>query len=810
MIRSKSKRVWAVSATVIAIIAAGCGSDRPPIADDGSRNPLPTTGPCSVDGATRSCHALVSKHEGFVDCFSGTQTCINGGWTPCGGTGTLSSHALALSPGNVEPASLGPSSNSGPPCSLDPCNPYCSGYNETPATPIGPTRPTCLPPPPTPPTAPPYEGATFPGNLPGAVQGGGLCDNAHGCTSCAMGGPERCQFDHHCDTATGKCVQNAFGYQTPGCATVNLTLGLACSNGGNVAAPICNRGSVAAPAGTYSISAYAAVGTAVPAPTACPPPAPGPLKGTCNTVVPIIPPGACVSADFGSCAIDFSGDTWLVINSPTKTVNPECGEIAAPGCADNYSYYKSPGNPCTTQTPPPPLPPPPPPVPPPSSYSQTYTMPDCPPSTRGQWGLLAYDVTTPPGSRVKFGLQTGPTTTGPWTPAAAGPPGGVQVADAPTDHPQVCSMTGPLPCGNTCGPAGTSACPASCSCPIDIFTPLSSPSPLTKVNAQQPVLQMNVQFQSSGASGTGPKLCAGGSGAGNFCVRASDCPGGTCTTYVGVCVGGGSNRSPCNIAANCPSGTCTSGGGVCLGGSSNGSLCVNAAQCPGGTCATGGCTGLLSSGLLTTLSGSTAGCSGGKDDFQATCTADPYFSCQQDFHCDTTLNGCVWNVPTNYFDPNCKDAAGNPGIDLQIGAPCGTTVPLCNRGGGTVPAGTVVPFYNSMNGSSGRWDCVTTPTAPGSSAGSYTLTAPLGPGRCVNVYGLNFDTGQRDLYVNPTRTITECGSGFAGSGGGCRNNSASVKSTGAGCTPRCGPGAAGIATPTLNSWQVTYACVPAE
>lgn len=817
MMEPSSARRRALTATCAGLLAgvlfSACGNDRPPPAGDGAfGGPYGgSAGPCTTEGAKRDCHVEVAKRAGFVDCFNGTETCSGGAWTPCQGPGTLSRRSLSFSQAGVQIASLGSSSKSGPPCSQDPCNPYCWGYDEVPPSPIGPPAPAaCAPPPPAPPTSPPYSGVTFPGNLPPAVQNAGLCDTAHGCTPCTSGGAERCQFDHHCDAASGNCVKNGFGYQTPGCGTVNLTLGLACSNGGNIAAPICNRGSTAAPAGTYWISVYTAVGPSVPPPTSCPPPAPGPFRGTCSVVMPVIPPGTCVTADFSSCGTDFNGETWLVVNSPTKTVNPECNELNAPGCGDNWSYYKEPGSPCSTQAPPPPLPPPTPPVPPPQSYSQTYEMANCIPGEKGQWGVLAYDVATPGGSSVKFAVQTGPAATGPWTPATPGPPPGVQVANAPLDHPQACTMTGPLPCGNTCGPTGTAPCPGSCSCPIDVFTPLSSPPPLTKTNAQQPFLQLNVLFESSAGSGVGPKLCVGGSRAGDFCSGAPDCPGGTCTTYAGVWVGGSSDRSPCNVTANCPGGTCSAGGGVCIGGANNASLCVVAAQCPGGTCASGGCTGSISNGLLTTLAGTNFGCSGGKDAFVSPCNGDPYFNCQQDFHCDSGLNACVWNVPTNYFDPNCNDGAGNPGIDLQIGAPCGTTVPLCNRGGGTLPAGTVIPFYNSMSGGPGPWDCVATPTAPGASAGSYTLAAPLGPGACVNVYGINFGTGQRTLYVNPTKTITECGSGFAGTGGGCRNNSAATKATGSGCTPKCGPGATPPSVPRLNSWKVTYACVPAE
>ena len=91
----------------------------------------------------------------------------------------------------------------------------------------------------------------------------------------------------------------------------------------------------------------------------------------------------------------------------------------------------------------------------PAPYTQQYTM-SCPVGTR-QWNTLSYSVTTPGASDVKFAVQTAATAAGPWSPATVGPPAGVVVADAPLDHPDTCSMTGPSPCGGTY--------PASCKCP---------------------------------------------------------------------------------------------------------------------------------------------------------------------------------------------------------------------------------------------------------------------------------------------------------------------------------------------------------
>lgn len=499
---------WSRLAVVVAITAfllatAQCGSTRPlPLGGDGTTQTPTYTGPCAVDGETRACHAIVSQHSGFVDCFNGSQSCANGSWTSCDGNGgTVSTHALPAG-GALTLSSLSSADAGGAPCVSDPCNPYCVGFNE-------------------------------------------------------------------------------------------------------------------------------------------------------------VPPG---------------------------TIKP------AGGCAGG--------------------------LPAPLSYANTYTMGACPAGTKGQWNNFGYTATIPAGTDIKFSVQTGPAVAGPWTPVAA-----VQIANAPSDHPSTCTVLGPSPCANTCGAPGTAACPASCACAVDLVAPLSTPAPLTVLNAQQPVLNVTALLEST----------------------------------------------------------------VACGGSQ---------------------------GLITSPNGLNPASDGCRDDISSPCNGDPYNDCQQDFHC--AANACVWNGLTAYSDPTCKDGAGNPAPDLTIGAPCDlgagdTSTPVCNRGTGPVPNGSKIEIFNAYNGGSGTWDCVADGSpAPGATANcDYTLVAPLAPGTCVSVPGCSMSTGQRDMYVNARKLITECGAGFGGTGGGCRNNSTHVKTTGCGIAV-CGAPPAPPVVPSLSSWQVTYSCVPNE
>lgn len=215
--------------------------------------------------------------------------------------------------------------------------------------------------------------------------------------------------------------------------------------------------------------------------------------------------------------------------------------------------------------------------------------------------------------------------------------------------------------------------------------------------------------------------------------------------------------------------------------------------------------------ISTTGSGTNATCSGGTVDDNkiepGSCTSDA--DCEMDFHC--AAGTCIWDGQSGYYDSTCVDASGNPGVDLTIGVPCssnsGTSyeIPICNRGGGTLAAGSVITIENSGNGGSpsAPWSCAPppTPNPPSVSAGSatcsYALPMALGPGQCIDIDTSQpapnggqcavLEVGERYLYVNYDQSIKECGTGFSnGTGAGCMNNTSHTKTTGTGCPAVCG------------------------
>jgi len=171
------------------------------------------------------------------------------------------------------------------------------------------------------------------------------------------------------------------------------------------------------------------------------------------------------------------------------------------------------------------------------------------------------------------------------------------------------------------------------------------------------------------------------------------------------------------------------------------------------------------------------GCAGATDNFVASgCAAAPggYANCAQDFHCDVPTGTCKWNVPGNWVDTTCA------GVDLTIGVGCEDTtngnayhVPVCNRGLGTLAAGSTI----AVNITNNSWSpAVAATTNVGSYHCGLTITQPMVSGQCVDIPGCTGGTGQRELIVNPAGTIAECTN---------LNNWAHVKTTGAGCQVAC-------------------------
>jgi hypothetical protein len=246
------------------------------------------------------------------------------------------------------------------------------------------------------------------------------------------------------------------------------------------------------------------------------------------------------------------------------------------------------------------------------------------------------------------------------------------------------------------------------------------------------------------------------------------------------------------------------------------------------------CAGVLSPGLLTIPSGlvSNTGCSGTKDINGGACTAaTQYSACDQDYHCDLvvgspTYQTCIYNNgPVPWIDPSCV-VGGMLGFDLTIEPGCysggNINIPVCNRGGATIPAGQSIVITYTVYGAS----CARACAGPGTADCSFTLLAPLTAGSCVNIppsAGCTLSSGNRCLQVNPGNTVIdvngnkECNTTASGgtwpvngTGAGCQDNDTYVKDSPAGCSACGAPLSGAGGSPALASWNVTYSCVPSE
>ena len=149
-------------------------------------------------------------------------------------------------------------------------------------------------------------------------------------------------------------------------------------------------------------------------------------------------------------------------------------------------------------------------------------------------------------------------------------------------------------------------------------------------------------------------------------------------------------------------------------------------------------------------------------------------------------------------------------------------IPVCNRGGASVPAGQVLNVtVSTYSGGCGGQACA----GSGAADCSYTLTSLLAPGGCVVIPATatcNLGSGDSCLQVNQGNTVVdvhghkECNTTASGAtwpvngaGAGCTDNDAYVKNSPAGCEVCTGP-AVPTGSPALNSWNVSYSCVPSQ
>ncbi len=86
------------------VVAIACGNNPTPGGAPGANggkdggNGGVGGGPCSPTGAVKTCHQNLGMAGGYQQCFEGTETCIDGVWSACGGTGQVQGTAVTTAP----------------------------------------------------------------------------------------------------------------------------------------------------------------------------------------------------------------------------------------------------------------------------------------------------------------------------------------------------------------------------------------------------------------------------------------------------------------------------------------------------------------------------------------------------------------------------------------------------------------------------------------------------------------------------------------------------------------------------------------
>lgn len=188
--------------------------------------------------------------------------------------------------------------------------------------------------------------------------------------------------------------------------------------------------------------------------------------------------------------------------------------------------------------------------------------------------------------------------------------------------------------------------------------------------------------------------------------------------------------------------------------------------------------GALVAGTFTSAPGGASTCSGVTNLGGTTCTFPGLSQCRQDFHCDPTTSKCLWSGGDGYSDTT----AG--GIDLTVGTPCGpsgdlhATVPVCNRGTTTVPAGSPITFHVSGTQPD---PCTTLPVTE-----SAVFAQALDPGMCTS-FVIGNSPGNKFIAINAGSPP-----GVTEPAGRCANNVAGYKTDGAAGCAACGTCVTGI------------------
>jgi hypothetical protein len=129
---------------------------------------------------------------------------------------------------------------------------------------------------------------------------------------------------------------------------------------------------------------------------------------------------------------------------------------------------------------------------------------------------------------------------------------------------------------------------------------------------------------------------------------------------------------------------------------------------------------------------------------------------------------CVPWLPSEK-DPKCA------GIDLALGVPCSGSLPVCNHGNTTAPAGITIAHWALGTGG------IPTCTPDTSTATTCTTAQAIPPGQCINVTNCGLSNTDREIMVNPPGAgqVAECfcqnnWSLYSGSGNACKQPSCSA------------------------------------
>lgn len=675
------------------------GPDGGFVAPDGSGGAAADGGPvaCASEGEVRTCHQQVGKQGDVITCYSGIQTCTGGVWGACV-EGKTTSRILTPrkddSSGRRVLDALGGSkvlslSDAGP-CIDNPCDPYCNTYDENPDG-----------------GSVPVEGGVISDNW----QQGSLSDFPPGLVNKGLQEPctgaSSCQFNEYCSNpGSGTCSHSKCATGTAlitGCDPCVTTV---CNN-----KPGCCAG-----AGTC---AHGKCVTGAPLTAGC---------DACVTSICAADPMCCTTG------CEANHDPCATGTKLPSTCNPGVAQVCAqdPSCCSNTASACA-HDPCNTGTS---L----------TAGCDTYVGQVCAANAlccQGNTTTCAHD----------------PCQSGAALPSACN----AKVAQVNAQDPYCAAATACAvePCTSSNGPLN-----AACDPLVAYICANDKPSCCT---TKWTNTCKNLYIGYGGTDGNGTcthgwdSVCtseyvAKGGVCGGWdasCVASyQQKSGSTCQTdWSSTCVNSFASKtgSACNttrdwdascvakVATTCNQ-TCPAWDASCVAEveKSCGVQCSETKGCAHDRCLTGGALASGCDACVTSI-----------------CAADPT--------CCTTAwtQSCVDKVKTvcNAGCPVAGDCvpwdpgATNPncaGYDLTVAPPCGLTIPVCNVGNTTAPAG--IKLYNYPANSMQYPKC--NPDLSFPQVKTCTTTAPIPPGQCIQVSGcVDANDQNREIIVNPTNAV---------------------------------------------------------